>query len=119
MKAVAVIIVVRQKGIVNRVSLSDTKHSTNHNISLGWQERKVYRAMSSRKEQGPILKFLRLSGVGPAQDIEYHLAPRLNLITGDNGLGKTFLLECAWWALTGFWARYPARPRQDSAKDAP
>src|SRR5690606_24908780 len=28
---------------------------------------------------------------------------RLNLITGDNGLGKSFLLDIAWWALTGNW----------------
>ena len=28
------------------------------------------------------------------------LAPRLNLITGDNGLGKSSLLDIAWWALT-------------------
>ena len=31
------------------------------------------------------------------------LAPRLNLITGDNGLGKSFLLDVAWWALTRRW----------------
>lgn len=33
------------------------------------------------------------------------LAPRLNLITGDNGLGKSFLLDVAWWALTRKWPR--------------
>ncbi len=47
------------------------------------------------------------------------LAPRINLITGDNGLGKSFLLDVAWWALTRRWPRdlnprltsgYPARP---------
>ena len=47
------------------------------------------------------------------------LAPRINLITGDNGLGKSFLLDVAWWALTRKWPRdlnpsltagYPARP---------
>jgi recombinational DNA repair ATPase RecF len=62
---------------------------------------------------------LKLEGVGPASQIELNLASRLNLITGDNGLGKTFLLECAWWALTGIWAGYPARPRQDAARDVP
>jgi hypothetical protein len=31
------------------------------------------------------------------------LASRLNLITGDNGLGKSFLLDGAWWALTRKW----------------
>ncbi|HEX2205717.1 MAG TPA: ATP-binding protein [Longimicrobium sp.] len=47
------------------------------------------------------------------------LAPRLNLITGDNGLGKSFLLDVAWWALTRRWPHdlnprltsgYAARP---------
>jgi hypothetical protein len=47
------------------------------------------------------------------------LAPRINLITGDNGLGKSFLLDVAWWALTRRWphdlnprltAGYAARP---------
>ncbi len=31
------------------------------------------------------------------------LGPRLNLIAGDNGLGKTLLLDSAWWALTRTW----------------
>ncbi len=30
-------------------------------------------------------------------------APRVNIITGDNGLGKSFILDVAWWALTGLW----------------
>lgn len=47
------------------------------------------------------------------------LGPRLNLITGDNGLGKSFLLDVAWWALTRRWPQelndrlssgYAARP---------
>src|SRR5205823_5465674 len=47
-------------------------------------------------------------------------APRLNIITGDNGLGKTFLLECAWWALSGYWAdpEQPAYPQSGSTKPA-
>lgn len=64
--------------------------------------------------EGTSLQTLHLNGVGPAKHIELNAAPRLNLITGDNGLGKTFLLECAWWVLTGDWAGYPARPRQDA-----
>ncbi|WP_218969708.1 hypothetical protein, partial [Candidatus Synechococcus spongiarum] len=47
------------------------------------------------------------------------MAPRLNLSIGDNGLGKSFLLDVAWWALTRKWPRdlnprlmsgYQARP---------
>jgi hypothetical protein len=35
--------------------------------------------------------------------MELALAPRLNLITGDNGLGKSFLLDAAWYCLTRRW----------------
>jgi predicted ATPase len=66
-----------------------------------------------------MLEYLRLRNVGPAPEMELELAPRLNLITGDNGLGKSFLLDVAWWALTRKWPQdlntkltsgYSARP---------
>src|SRR5262249_28249319 len=38
---------------------------------------------------------------------------RLNLLTGDNGLGKTFVLDVAWWGLTRTWAGSPAWPDPD------
>lgn len=44
-----------------------------------------------------------MHNVGPAPEMEVELAPRLNLITGDNGLGKSFLLDVAFWALTRRW----------------
>ena len=31
------------------------------------------------------------------------LAPRLNLIAGDNSLGKSFLLDVAWYCLNRRW----------------
>ncbi|MFO0757501.1 MAG: ATP-binding protein [Byssovorax sp.] len=66
-----------------------------------------------------MLESLHLKNVGPAPEMKLDLAPRLNLITGDNGLGKSFLLDVAWWALTRKWPQdlnadltsgYPARP---------
>ena len=66
-----------------------------------------------------MLEYLHLINVGPAPEMEMGLAPRLNLITGDNGLGKSFLLDVAWWALTRRWTHdvnpaltsgYPAKP---------
>jgi AAA domain, putative AbiEii toxin, Type IV TA system len=66
-----------------------------------------------------MLEYLRLRNVGPAPEMKMELAPRLNLITGDNGLGKSFLLDVAWWALTRKWPQdlntkltsgYAARP---------
>src|ERR1700753_576746 len=50
-----------------------------------------------------MLEYLHLKNVGPAQKMELDLAPRLNLLTGDNGLGKSFLLDVAWWVLTHKW----------------
>ncbi len=50
-----------------------------------------------------MLEFLELHNVGPAPEMPLEPAPRLNLITGDNGLGKSFLLDVAWWALTRRW----------------
>jgi predicted ATPase len=53
-----------------------------------------------------MLKSLELKGVGPAETFgPVEFAPRLNFITGDNGLGKSFLLDIAWWSLTRTWAR--------------
>ncbi len=49
-----------------------------------------------------MLKHLKLTNIGPA-DAELEFADRLNLITGDNGLGKSFLLDIAWWAMTRKW----------------
>lgn len=50
-----------------------------------------------------MLKSLHLQNVGPAPEMKLALGPRLNVITGDNGLGKSFLLDVAWWALTRKW----------------
>jgi len=50
-----------------------------------------------------MLKHLHLRHVGPADALDLNLAPRLNLLTGDNGLGKSFLLDIAWWAMTRRW----------------
>lgn len=61
-----------------------------------------------------MLKQLKLEGVGPAPAMEIDLSPRLNVLTGDNGLGKSFLLDIAWWALTRTWAGSQARPREEA-----
>ena len=73
----------------------------------------------SKPEEGAALQFLELRGTGPADVLRYEPAERLNIITGDNGLGKTFILETIWWALTGEWLEYPAMPRTGVAKSRP
>ncbi len=66
-----------------------------------------------------MLERLALNNVGPAPEMALDFRPGVNLITGDNGLGKSFLLDVAWWALTRRWPRevnrrmtsgFPARP---------
>ena len=66
-----------------------------------------------------MLECLKLTNVGPALEMTVEPAPRFNLFTGDNGLGKSFLLDAAWWALTRSWPQevnpgmtsgLPARP---------
>lgn len=59
-----------------------------------------------------MLEYLKIEGVGPAPEIELEIAPRMNFLTGDNGLGKTFILDIAWWVLTGSWVGMPALPHQ-------
>lgn len=61
-----------------------------------------------------MLKSLRLENVGPAEHLEWDFAPRLNVITGDNGLGKSFILEICWWALTQNWVSHFARPTSEN-----
>lgn len=63
-----------------------------------------------------MLELLHLKNVGPAPEMRMELASRLNLITGDNGLGKSFLLDVAWWALTRNWARQPVLPHAAPAQ---
>ena len=66
-----------------------------------------------------MLKELRLRGVGPASEMQIAFSKRLNIITGDNGLGKSFLLDIAWWALTRSWAGRQAQPVSGTKKSAP
>jgi len=46
-----------------------------------------------------VLNYLKLENVGPSPKMEIDFSPRMNFLTGDNGLGKTFLLDIAWWGL--------------------
>lgn len=69
--------------------------------------------------EGGALDYLRLRNVGPASDLRYEANRRLNIVTGDNSLGKTFLLECIWWALTDHWIDHQAEPRRAASKKSP
>lgn len=65
---------------------------------------------------GAALRFLAVTGVGPARSLRYEPGPKLNIVTGDNSLGKTFLLELIWSALTGNWRECALLPRENASK---
>lgn len=70
-------------------------------------------------EEGAALRSLELVEVGPAKRFHYEPKERLNIITGDNSLGKTFLLELIWWALTLEWTGEPITPRPEAEQEKP
>jgi predicted ATP-binding protein involved in virulence len=61
-----------------------------------------------------MLKELHLKSVGPSPQFDVEFADKLNIFTGDNGLGKSFLLDVAWWVLTGNWVEQPAYPQRNT-----
>ncbi len=63
-----------------------------------------------------MLEQLKFNNVGPAPLMEIAFKARINFLAGDNGLGKTFLLDAAWWALTRTWARTMILPHRPPAK---
>lgn len=63
-----------------------------------------------------MIRSLELENTGPAAHLQIEFAERLNVFTGDNGLGKTFLLDVVWWALTRTWPREAAVPHRGEAK---
>ena len=99
--------------------------------TLGWDEpdslvqRAVpdLRAIAHRIEPPPdarapkgTLAAIELSKVGPSDRLRLDLGDRLTVIGGDNGLGKSFLLDVIWWAATERWAGMPAIPFGPDAK---
>ncbi|BAN54846.1 MULTISPECIES: AAA family ATPase [Pseudomonas] len=66
-----------------------------------------------------MLKNLTFEGVGPAERLAIDFKPRLNFLTGDNGLGKSFVLDIAWWSLTRTWPRDGlATPRKGASQSS-
>lgn len=66
-----------------------------------------------------MLVSFKSTNVGPMASVDLAFASRLNVFTGDNSLGKSFLLDLLWFGLTRHWPHelnprldggYPARP---------
>ena len=57
-----------------------------------------------------MLRSLQLDDVGPASSMSFEFGERVNVLTGDNGLGKSFVLDLVWWLTTGSWVGFRAQP---------
>lgn len=64
-----------------------------------------------------MIRHLLLTDVGPVRSAEFAFGSRLNLLTGDNGLGKTFVLDAVWAVLTGTWAGRQALPYRGAQQE--
>jgi AAA15 family ATPase/GTPase len=64
-----------------------------------------------------MLKELHLKGIGPADQFDLECADRLNILTGDNGLGKSFLLDIIWWCVTGGVEKNPIFVHEDAIEN--
>ncbi|MCL2082553.1 MAG: ATP-binding protein [Oscillospiraceae bacterium] len=86
--------------------------------AVAWEDlcNSIEPAPDATPSRGATLSFLELKNVGPASSIIMEPNSRLNIITGDNGLGKSFVMECSWWALTGEWCDDVARPMSVTSK---
>lgn len=67
-----------------------------------------------------MLKNLNITNLGPSEELSFDFGSRLNFLTGDNGLGKSFVLDIIWWTLTGAWPgkSRPMRPEEQNAESA-
>lgn len=65
-----------------------------------------------------MLSRLVVERAGPFRSLDLPLSCRLTVVTGDNGLGKSFLLDLLWYVQTWSWAGSPALPHPDARVDA-
>ena len=101
----------REKLFYENVSFPNVPAFQNEPSSWNQLSNSLIGPPDEKPDQEGTLSKLELVNVGPCDHIEMLLSPRLNIITGDNGLGKTFLMDCAWWVLTNTWTGNQARPK--------
>ncbi|VGO21717.1 AAA family ATPase [Pontiella sulfatireligans] len=95
-------------------------------VPVKWNEvlERYPRPPDVKQEKGGILSYLETTNLGPADSFQLAPKERINVITGDNGLGKTFLFDIAFWAMTQEWPRsapiYPSglNPKKTEIKHA-
>lgn len=63
-----------------------------------------------------MLDDITIRNIGPFRHVVWSLAQRMSVLTGDNGLGKSVLLEAAWYLMTGQWPRSSLLPSGQEAQ---
>lgn len=81
--------------------------------------REFPRAPDVEQGGGKSISSVRVETLGPLRKGEIEFGSRLTVVTGDNGLGKSFLLDFAWWIATNSWAERPALPHFGSTNLVP
>lgn len=112
---------------LERENLFEASNTFADGVTLFSSERVDLKLLSYRYDTPPdvpseaqgALTSLTLEHVGPADRISLDFGERLTLIAGDNGLGKSFILDAAWWAITGSWVSKPAYPFRASRDQQP
>ncbi len=104
----------REKIFSEKVESQLTEKDAFQEFPVSWQEisQEFELPPDFEPERGGILSLLEMENVGPVSPLIFEPGNSLNIITGDNGLGKTFLLEVIWYVLTGKWAGEPALPNK-------
>ncbi|WP_309896655.1 hypothetical protein [Archangium sp.] len=90
----------------------------------GWEPEPQPSAPASAGQAQPeatpkSIERLELRGIASAPAARLELAPRLNLLAGDNSTGKTLVLDALWWTQTGTWAGamvWPGPAKEGSTK---
>ena len=76
-------------------------------------------ARDRENEGGRSIQSIQIKDVGPSPSMAMAFGERLTVVTGDNGLGKSFLMDTAWWAATGVWAGREALPWSSNPRARP
>lgn len=109
-----------QRGIFSSRAMEEILSSSNAFVSDPLEMTSVTHALQeppdAEAEGGRTIASLRIINAGPAQEMSVEFGQRLTLVTGDNGLGKSFLLDFAWWVATGIWAERDALQPPDNPK---
>lgn len=53
-----------------------------------------------------MIRVLKTKNIAPIKNLDIEFGSRFSVITGDNGLGKSFILDLVWWSLTRTWVHY-------------